>query len=382
LNRPNQIQKNQVEALLALNLVHQLGAQRIRLLLQHTEHPAEIFTMSHAELEAVDGIGPTIARTILEFEDWQKVDRLLEKTRKTRAEIINYYDERYPPLLREIYDPPILLWVKGDPDVLSVPGIAVVGTRRATSYGLNMAKQYSKKLVENGLAVVSGLAYGTDAAAHKATLEVGGKTIAVLGSGIDVIYPQKNAGLAAEIVENGGAVITELLPGTPPDAGNFPERNRIVSGLTLGTLVIESGLKGGSMITAQSALMQNREVFVIPHSLENTNGIGCNHLIKRAAGKLVQSVDDILEELPNYQKEMFPNEPETKKELQWQSLDLDDDSKAICSQLEDKPMHIDELSEAMDKPPHQLLAKLLELEMMGCVRQTAGKNFELRQPSF
>lgn len=378
MKQSSQIQKNQVEALLALSLVHQLGAQRIRLLLQNVEYAAEIFAMTQHELEAFEGIGPTIAQAILEFDNWEKVDQLLIKTQKTGAQIINYYDERYPPLLREIYDPPILLWVKGDPDVLSNPGISVVGTRRATSYGLSMAKHYSKQLVENELTIVSGLAYGTDAAAHKATLEAGGKTVAVLGSGIDVIYPQKNAGLAAEIIETGGAVITELTLGTPPDAGNFPERNRIVSGLTLGTLVIESGLKGGSMITAQSALMQNREVFVIPHSLENVNGIGCNHLIKRAAGKLVQSVDDILEELPHYQKEMFPSEPEAEKESQWQSRDLDEESIAICEQLESGAMHIDKLSEALSKPPHKLLAKLLELEMMDCVRQSAGKNFELR----
>lgn len=356
-----------------------MGAQRIRLLLQNVEHPAEIFAMSRPQLEAFDGIGPAIAETILGFEDWNNVDSVLEQTEKNGAQIISYYDKEYPPLLREIYDPPILLWVKGDPEALDVPGIAVVGTRRATNYGLNMAQQYSKQLVDNGLSVVSGLAFGVDATAHKGTLEAGGKTVAVLGSGIDVIYPQKHAGLAAKIIEKGGAVITEFPLGTPPDAGNFPERNRIVSGLTLGTLVIESGLKGGSMITAQSALMQNREVFVIPHSLENTNGVGCNHLIKRAAGKLVQSVQDILEELPDmkFTQTDSLHVTENSKEHHWESLELDEDAQAICEILEEEPMHIDAMSEALGKSSHQLLAKLLELEMMDCIRQKAGKNFEL-----
>jgi len=152
-----------------------------------------------------------------------------------------------------------------------------------------------------------------------------------------------------------------------------------VSGLTLGTLVVESGLKGGSMITAQSALMQNREVFVVPHSLDNVNGVGCNHLIKRAAGKLVQSVDDILEELPNYQTvgNSGQQETESSRQKNWKSVDLDEQSIAICKLLEKNPMHIDDLSDSLEESSHQLLAKLLELEMQDCVRQTAGKNFEL-----
>lgn len=371
--------KNRVEALIALRTVHQLGAQRIRLLLQKVDHPAEIFTLSSAELETADGIGPAIARAILEFEDWATVDRVLAQTQKNGAQIISFYDDVYPGLLREIYDPPILLWVKGNINALDTAGLAVVGTRRATDYGIKRATEFSGQLAKHDLTIVSGLAYGVDAAAHKATVDVEGTTVAVLGSGIDVIYPQKNAGLAAEIIEQGGALITEYRPGTPPDAGNFPERNRIVSGLTLGTLVVESGLKGGSMITAQSALMQNREVFVVPHSLDNVNGVGCNHLIKRAAGKLVQSVDDILEELPNYQTvgNSGQQETESSRQKNWKSVDLDEQSIAICKLLEKNPMHIDDLSDSLEESSHQLLAKLLELEMQDCVRQTAGKNFEL-----
>lgn len=378
MNQPNHKPKNRLEALLALSFVNKLGIQRIRLLLQAVDHPAEIFALSQADLQQVDGIGPAIAETVLNFDDWTKVDDILVKTSRFGARIITYSDSQYPPLLREIYDPPLMLWVKGNPDVLNMPGVAVVGTRRATNYGLKIAHKLSGQLAQRGLSIVSGLAFGIDAAAHKATLEAEGTTIAVLGSGIDVIYPSKHADLAGQIVETGGAVITEFPLGTPPDAGNFPERNRIVSGLTLGTLVVESGLKGGSMITAQSALMQNREVFVVPHSLENANGQGCNHLIKRAAGKLVQTADDIIEELPLYHRKNLDSEKETvEKKPHWKSMDLDEESRAICELLEQNPMHIDDLSEAMQKPSHTLLSKLLELEMQECVRQRAGKNFEL-----
>ena len=378
MNLTNHKPKNQREALLGLSLIDRLGIQRIRLLLQAIDHPAEIFTLSKSELEQVNGIGPHTAELILSFDDWSAVDAELEKAQRLGAELVTYLDDNYPPLLREIYDPPLLLWIKGNADALNRPGVAVVGTRRATAYGRETAQKLSGELAEKGLSIVSGLAFGVDAAAHKATVNVGGTTVAVLGSGIDVIYPQKNAELAGEIIETGGAVITEFAPGTPPDAGNFPERNRIVSGLTLGTLVVESGLKGGSMITAQSALMQNREVFVVPHSLKNVNGQGCNHLIKRGAGKLVQTVDDIIEELPLHETvKLQGQESKSPQKASWKSLDLDEKSRQICELLSEKPMHIDDLSEATGTPSHALLAKLLELEMQECVRQRAGKNFEL-----
>src|SRR5699024_7938070 len=335
---------------LALSMVHQLGSQRIRLLLQAVDHPAEIFTLSRGELQKIDGVGSSIINAITEFNDWNEIDRVFEKTGRAGAQIVSFLDDAYPSILREIYDPPLLLWLKGDPAVLNTPGIAMVGTRRASKYGLNQADAFGKKLVSNGLTVVSGLAYGVDAASHKAALKAGGKTVAVLGSGIDNIYPAAHTGLAQEMAEQEGAVITEFPPGTKPDAGNFPLRNRIISGLTLGTLVVESGLKGGSMITAQSALTQNREVFVVPHSLKNANGEGCNHLIKKAAGKLIQNIDDITEELPFHFKPdgKSSKNRERNKKKRWRSLDLDEESRAICVLLEEKSMHIDDLGEELE----------------------------------
>jgi len=325
---------------------------------------------------SVDGIGPGVAHMIQTFNEWDKVDRIIDYTRETGAGIITYYDEAYPRLLREIYDPPVLLWIKGSAEILNNHGLAIVGTRSATNYGLSMAEKLAGELVKEGLTIVSGLAHGVDAAAHKGTLNADGKTVAVLGSGIDVVYPWKNRGLARDIEESGGAVITEFIPETKPETGNFPMRNRIVSGMTLGTLVVESGLKGGSMITARSAVDQNREVFVVPHSLENVNGIGCNAIIKRGWGKLIQSVGDILSEIPVIRS--TSKDTEKHQKIRWKELDLDEFSLSICKKLEDNPLHIDDLSEQLDAAPHELLPKLLELEMKNCIRQTAGKNFELR----
>lgn len=345
------------------------------MLLQHVEHPQHIFRMPKSELMQIDGFGPALSKSILEFNDWEAVDQHIAKAEQLGVRILTYFDDDYPPLLRQIYDPPILLWMIGDPAVLSTPSLAIVGTRRATRYGLENAQKLTTELAKQGLTIISGLALGVDTAAHKSALAVGGKTVAVLGSGIDWIYPSKNKDIAAEMAGNGGAVITEFPPGSKPDAGNFPVRNRIVSGLSLGTLVVESGLKGGSMITARLAADQNREVFVIPHSLTNQNGQGCNAIIKRGWGKLVQNAEDILVELPVFATSTIKqNKPTTKT---WEKLQLDSLSQNICQCLQDDPLHIDELSEQTGLASHKLLPKLLELEMKQCIRQTAGKNFEL-----
>lgn len=378
MKRPIQKQNSDtaIREYLALGLVPNLGASRIKLLMQTVNHPQEIFRLSSKKLQTIDGIGQVVANSIQKFNDWDEVDKLLDKTEACGAQIITFQDEVYPKLLREIYDPPILLWVKGDPTVLSTHGVAVVGTRRSTDYGLKKAEEFATALVQKGLTVVSGLAYGVDASAHRAALAAGGKTVAVLGSGVDNIYPGKHRELAKAIWESGGAVISEFPPGTNPDAGNFPVRNRIVSGLTLGTLVIESGLEGGSMITARSALDQNREVFAIPHSLDNQNGKGCNAIIKRGWGKLVQDIEDLTVELPVKLSE--EDRSAHKQEPKWRSVELDELAVSICSLLEEEASHIDKMSEKLALPPHALLPKLLELEMLECIRQTAGKNFELK----
>lgn len=365
-----------VREFVALHLIPNLGAQRIRLLLQAVDHPQEIFRLDRLQLQSIYGIGPKTAEDILAFNNWKKVDHILQKTHRVGAELMTYWDEDYPPLLREIYDPPILLWINGSRKVLQNDCVSIVGTRKAGRYGKESAEQFARELTGQGLTIVSGLAYGIDAAAHRATVKAGGCTVAVLGSGIDNIYPTSHIGLASDIVDTGGAVISEFPLGTEPDARNFPVRNRIVSGMSLGTLVAASGIDGGSMITAKSAIDQNREVFVVPHPIGTPNAIGCNSLIQRGMGKLVQSVEDILAEI-----EIHISKENTQKgrseDSKWKSLNLDELSRDICQLLEEQDLHIDALADQLEVETHDLLPKLLDLEMQQCVRQTAGKNFEL-----
>lgn len=381
MNQQEKTYKPPIREFIALHLLDNLGAQRIRLLLQAVEHPQLIFRLDRHELQSIRGIGPKTAEEVLGFNEWDEVDHILEKTEHTGTQIMTYWDDDYPHLLREIYDPPLMLWIKGDRSVLDTEAISIVGTRRVGNYGKKMARKFAKELVDYDLTIISGLAYGTDGAAHQATVDAGGKTVAVLGSGIDWIYPSDHKGLAKEIVATGGAVISEFPLGTAPEMGNFPVRNRIVSGMSLGTLVVASGLEGGSMITAKSALDQNREVFVIPHSVGHPNAIGCNSLIKRGMGKLVQNIDDILTEIHVHIKEK-KNESDSagiSKPFQnkWKSMELDNLSTSICEVLAEESLHIDQLAEQLEIETHKLMPKLLELEMQDAIRQTAGKNFEL-----
>ncbi len=381
MNQQEKTYKPPVREFVALHLLDNLGAQRIRLLLQAVEHPQLIFRLERHELESIRGIGPKTAEEVLGFNEWDKVDRILEKTERTGAQIMTYWDDDYPHLLREIYDPPLMLWIKGNRSVLDTDAISIVGTRRVGNYGKKMAQKFAKELVDHDLTIISGLAYGTDGAAHQATVDAGGKTVAVLGSGIDWIYPSDHKGLAKQIIETGGAVISEFPLGTAPEMGNFPVRNRIVSGMSLGTLVVASGLEGGSMITAKSALDQNREVFVIPHPVGHPNAIGCNSLIKRGMGKLVQNVEDVLTEIHVHikEKETESDSADTPRSSQnkWESMELDNLSTSICEVLDEQSLHIDHLAERLEIETHKLMPKLLELEMQGAIRQTAGKNFEL-----
>lgn len=367
---------NHHRALIALQNIPEFGLRRSKILLDRTgvKDASELFRLSVHDLLKIDGFGKNIAKSFTEFDDWKGVDKILKKTEKSGAKLVSIDDDTYPAMLRHIYDPPLILWVKGYPEVLKMDGVAIIGTRRASKYGLKQAEKWASKLVEAGLCINSGLAYGVDAEAHKSALNAGGKTVAVLGSGIDVIYPAKNSNLAKRIIESGSAIISEFPPGTPPDAGNFPERNRIVSGMSHGALVVESGVKGGSMITARCALDQNREVFVIPHQLDYGRGEGCNYLIRTGQGKLVQTLPDILDELSVTSGEFSESGPVEKK---WKLLELSNEAEEVCVLLEERALHIDQISEQTGKPTFKLHAILLDLEMKGAIRQRAGKYFEL-----
>lgn len=373
--------KKKLRVLLALSIIPGFGCRRVYNLIRYTKDPEKIFHLGKRELRSVEGIGEASALSVLAFDEWDKVDHILEQTEKNGSKIITLADSEYPDLLKQIYDPPVLFWIKGNAEALKQPGVAVVGTRNTSPYGRKMARKFTEDLADQKLCIFSGLAHGIDSIAHQTALDNNTQTVAVLGSGIDNLYPRENAGLANDIVRSGGAVITEYPLGTNPDAGNFPVRNRIVSGMSLGVLVIESGIKGGSMITADLALDQNREVFALPHPVMSPSGTGCNYLIKRGAAKLVQTVDDILEELPvnaNSESSSDGSKVQEQNKKDWRKEDLDENSIKICELLQQKPYQVDDLSDKVGMDTSQLLVALLQLEMEGLVSQKAGKIFELK----
>jgi DNA processing protein len=281
------------------------------------------------------------------------------------ATVLGIDDQYYPPLLREIYDPPPLLYVRGDPTVLCEAQLAVVGSRRASPAGLRVAQALSGQIVQAGLHICSGLALGVDSAAHRGALNAGGKTVAVMATGIDRVYPRRNQ-LLADQLEKGGCLVTEFPPGTPPLRQNFPKRNRVISGLSLGALVVEAALPSGSLITARTAMEQGREVFAVPWSMLHDGGKGCLHLIREGA-KMVQSVDDILEELgPLYRLQRegkdsgFP-EKEAPPTASW-----------LLALVGFEAVDLDELVKQSARPAAQVRAELSALELAGQVTRTAG----------
>ncbi|TNE72925.1 DNA-protecting protein DprA [bacterium] len=366
----------ETRSMLALSLVPKLGQQRIRNLIQHVNHPEELFSKPLDELLSIDGIGQTTADSILQFNSWDLVDKLIHRAEQVGSTAISLLDDEYPNRLKQIYDSPLVLWIKGDVESLETQGIAIVGTRNPTPYGQKMATLFTRNAVQKGLSVFSGLAYGVDTIAHRVCVESGGKTVAVLGSGIDWIYPAANKKLADKIVESGGAIITEFVPGTKPDAGNFPTRNRIVSGLSLGVLVVETSEKGGSRITANIALDQGREVFVVPHPIDNPHGTGCNELIKKGYGKLVQDFEDIEEEIQWERPVLQENQPE-KNSAEVDVSGLSEPLQEIVLCIQRGVNQIDELAEKLEMSTQDMLVRLLELEFRGVIVQRAGKQFYL-----
>ena len=285
--------------------------------------------------------------------------------RAAGAMVLAIDDEGYPPLLRAIPDPPPLLYVRGDPAVLLEAHLAVVGSRRASPAGLRVAQALSGQLASAGLHICSGLALGIDSAAHRGALATGGKSVAVMATGIDRVYPQRHQALAAQL-EQAGCLVTEFPPGTPPLRHNFPKRNRIISGLSLGVLVIEAALPSGSLITAGTALEQGREVFALPWSMLHDGGRGCLQLIRDGA-KMVQDVDDILEELGSLyalQRDLTTTELPGRR--------APTDGSWLLTLVGFEVVALDELAQRSSRPVAQVLAELSTLELTGQVERTAG----------
>ena len=365
---------------LGLTKLEGLGVRGAHRLVEHFGSPQAAYMASLTELESC-GIPARVAQSIFAQAGLKEATRDLEASAKAGCQVVAYSSDDYPPRLKQIPDPPLVLYVRGDVNVLSRYALAIVGTRRPTAYGSQVAQRLAHDLAQRQLVIVSGLARGIDSAAHRGALEAAGKTVAVLGSGIDVIYPRENKRLAEQVSEN-GALISEFPPGTSPAPENFPIRNRTISGLALGVVVVEAAEYSGSLITARLALEQNREVFAVPGNITSAQSFGPNHLIKQGA-KLVDEWMDVIEEFPaEIRMQLLPPveaSDEAAAKPQTGSLfeqSLTPDQKAVFDVLRaDQPLFVDAILTSALIPRPQVMTALLELEMAGVIRQLPGKNF-------
>jgi DNA processing protein len=356
----------ELSALIQLWHTPGIGSFRLRNLLSRFHSALAVLKAPVRELAQVDGIDQVLAGHIKNNTDDQFAEQQLAALQQQQVRLLTYWDEDYPALLKNCAEPPVLLFVKGSVEVLHKAQLALVGTRHPSSYGRLMAEKFSRELVSEGIVVTSGLARGIDTYAHRAALSAGGLTIAVMASGVDVIYPYENAALAKDICAQ-GALISEYPMSCKPEASYFPRRNRIIAGLSLGTLVIEAGQGSGALITADNAVQNNREVFAVPGNINNPKSLGCNLLIQQGA-KGILTTQDILEELSG-----FTPRPKTEKP----TLLLTEMEEKIIAVLNDQPVHIDAVALQAEVSTQEALAALLALELRGLVLQLAGKQFVL-----
>lgn len=351
---------------LGLGLVPGIGNVLYKRLIDHFKSPEIVFSSSVEELKKVEGIGERLASDILKTDWKEKVDIELSRIEKEKVNVITLLDDHYPINLKRIYDPPPFLYIKGEIRKEDNRAVAIVGSRRATTYGRLMAERLSKDLASRGITVVSGMARGIDTFSHKGALSAGGRTIAVLGCGIDIVYPSENKNLRDRIIES-GAVLTEFPLSTQPEAVNFPSRNRIISGLSLGVVIIEATSDSGSLITASTALDQGRDVFAVPGNITSKLSQGTNKLIKKGA-KLVESVDDILEDI-------LPQMGTKRENHNIPRPQLTPEEEVIYSLLSHEPKHIDIISRESKLASKRVLSILLVMEMKGAIKQLPGKFF-------
>ena len=366
---------------LALALTPGLGPGKARRLVEFFGSVQALFAASLTELEAA-GLRAISAQALGTGRSMELAHDELAKAAAEDAHIIAYEDPAYPPELKQIYDPPLVLFVRGNVAALSQPGIALVGTRHPTPYGTGMAERLACDLAARGLVIFSGLARGVDTAGHRGAISAKGKSVAVFGTGVEIIYPRENSKLVEQMLALGGAVISEFPMGTFAAPQNFPIRNRIISGISIGVLVIEAAEYSGTRITARCALEQNREVFAVPGNVTNKNSWGPNTLIKQGA-KLVATWEDIWEELPpQVRLTLMPEggaESWTGQTASlFQEAELSPHEKKIFALLKaDESTHIDEIVERLEPAlsSSDIFAALFELELSGKVKQLPGKNF-------
>jgi DNA processing protein len=354
---------------LALARVKGLGAVGFKKLAASFADPTEAFSASSAELEQVEGLHREAIDGLVNFSSWVEIDDELQRIRNAGVGIVPFTSQAYPARLRMIADPPPFLYIKGDLRREDERAVAIVGSRSASDYGRRVARDLSRGLVSCGFTVVSGMARGIDGAAHESALKAGGRTIAVLGSGVERAYPAEHEQLYQSIANN-GVVISELPVGTRPMAFNFPARNRLISGLSLGVVVVEATEKSGSLITAALALEQGREVFAVPGEAGASRSRGAHRLIRQGA-KLVETVDDIVEEIaPQLAR---PAAGMTERPPRVLPPNAAESSRKIFALLQDNPLQVDQVIERSGLSVAQVLEVLLDLELQGFVRQSPGK---------
>lgn len=360
--------KFSLEALLGLYSIPTIGPSRMRKLISIFNSPEAVFNASARQLKDIEGIDHKTITRIKEGPDHEFVKSQLSFIKEHEVKILTYWDKEYPDRLKKIYDPPAFLFYKGNTKLLTESSIGIVGTRVPSSYGKLITERFTAELVENHFTIISGFARGIDTIAHTTALKNNGKTVAVLGNGIDQIYPAENKRLFHQIIEH-GLIITEYPMGTNPDSGNFPKRNRIISGISVGVLIPEAGARSGALITALYAVDQDREVFCIPGPITSGKSAGVNKLIKNGA-KLVMGIDDILSDLNQQLNLNFE-----KKVKNAEELNLSGNYKLIYEILNHEPIHVDQLALKANLSPAETLSALLTLELMGVIRQMAGKMF-------
>lgn len=353
---------------ITLQLIPGLGDVGRKILMNRFGSPENIFQAKLGDLVGLQEIREEVAKRIINRETTESPKSILMKVDHVGARILTIKDEEYPSLLREIHDPPLLLYARGR-QIPKLPFVAVVGSRNPTDYGNRAAENIAQGLAKRSVGVASGMAAGIDAAAHWGSLEGSGFSLAVLGTGIDVLYPESNAKLHEQLLKK-GAVVSEFPPGTPPERWNFPTRNRIISGLSRAVVVVEATMKSGSLITASLALEQGREVFAVPGSIDSFKSTGCHFLIKQGAG-LVENADDILEELGF--REKSPSGREKPGTIPFPPLEQSE--RAIYDRIGVYPIHVDDIVREGKMNAGEVLGILLRMELKGLIRQLPGKMF-------
>ena len=361
---------------LSLGLTPGLASRLSARLLKEFGSPEEIFRAPLRQLEACNLPSP-VAQAVFKKEAFKRAEKELAGVRKIdNCKLINWTEPEYPQTLLQIYDPPVLLYVRGDPQVLNLPSIAIVGTRRPTLYGTQMAERLGRDLAACGLVIVSGMARGIDAIGHQGAMAANGRAMGVLGTGIDVCYPKENKKLYEKVLER-GAILSEFPLRTHPAPENFPVRNRIVAGMPLGVVVVEGAQYSGSLITARLAMEFGREVFGVPGNVTQPVSFAPNQLIKQGA-KLVAGAEDVIEELSTPVRAMLvqAEQPEREQRNLLAEAGLSGAEKKVYDLLStEEPMHIDDIVEASGLNSSEVLATLFDLEMKGIVRQSPGKRF-------